>query len=352
MNKYLKLGVISALSLGLATAVTVNLLAQLQVKVTAFSNLKRMPFEIQSDGILFEDINVISRKDRKSVAKISLKNYLLFSHGTVDISKEFSSNNSLPSHVEFSFNGFSGADITFKKIKPDPYYLSKTEKITADVIDGEIKLSNSELKKLNFKNYGELLVAEIKTPKAEFRSKKFPEYNSDLYGVTYVAPISTLTAADNKYLPVAPEHSELKIDTLTFKTARGDFDLTEVDISRGIREDKRTQEKNIFKFKIANGLGNFALYGYNDKVRHNETLEHYMDRINARYILSLGGVAFMENPTPFYRMMFEKGLLSLSDNGRNLMSRINFEKGEPTFNGRPKDDLFEVLAKTVNGSIQ
>ena len=77
-----------------------------------------------------------------------------------------------------------------------------------------------------------------------------------------------------------------------------------------------------------------------------------MDRINARYILSLGGVAFMENPTPFYRMMFEKGLLSLSDNGRGLMSRINFEKGEPTFNGRPKDDLFEVLAKTVNGSLQ
>lgn len=352
MNKYLKIGGCYLFCFGICIAIAANLLAQFHVKANVFENLKRMNFEIQKEGFFSENINVISRKDRKSVAKISLKNYLLFSHGTVEISKDFSSNNSLPSHVEFSFNGFSGADITFKKIKPDPYYFSKTEKITAEVIDGEIKLSNSELKKLNFKNYGELLVAEIKTPKAEFRSKKFPEYNSDLYGVTYVAPISTLTAADDKYLPVAPEHSELKIDTLSFKTARGDFDLTEVDISRGIREDKRSQEKNIFKFKIANGLGNFALYGYNDKVRHNETLEHYMDRINARYILSLGGIAFTENPTPFYRMMQEKGLLSLSDNHRNLMSRINFVKGEPTFNGRPKDALFEVLAKTVNGSLQ
>ena len=352
MNKYLKIGGCYLFCFGLCIAIAVNLLAQFHVKANVFENLKRMNFEIQKEGFFSENINVISRKDKKRVASISIKNFLLFSSGSVDIAEDISIQNGLTKHFDFYINGFTGADITFKKIKPDPYYFSRTEKITADVIECEIKLTNSDLKKLNRKNYSDMIVAEIKTSKAEFRSKKFPEYNSELYGVTYVAPISSLTNSDNRYLPMAPEHSELKIDTLSFKTARGDFDLTEVDISRGIREDKKTQEKNVFKFKIAKGLGNFALYGYNDKVRHNETLEHYMDRINARYILSLGGVAFMENPTPFYRMMFEKGLLSLSDNGRNLMSRINFEKGEPTFNGRPKDDLFEVMAKTVNGSIQ
>ncbi|WP_202109250.1 hypothetical protein [Succinivibrio dextrinosolvens] len=352
MNKYLKIGACYAFGLGLCVAITLNLLAQFHVKANVFDNLKRMNYEIQKEGFFSENINVISRKDKKSIARISNKNYLLFSSGSVDIADDISTQNGLTKHFDFYINGFTGAGITFKKIKPDPYYLSKTEKITADVIEGEIKLTNSELRKLNRKNYSDMIVAEIKTPKAEFRSKKFPEYNSELYGVTYVAPISSLTNLDNTYLPMAPEHSELKIDTLSFKTVRGDFDLTEVDISRGIREDKRTQEKNVFKFKVANGLGSFSLYGYNDKVRKNETIEHYMDRINARYILSLGGVAFMENPTPFYRMMFEKGLLSLSDNGRNLMSRINFEKGEPTFNGRPKDDLFEVLAKTANGSLQ
>jgi hypothetical protein len=352
MNSYLKLGACYIFGLGLSAAITVNLLAQFHVKANLYDNIKRMNLEIQKEGILFEDINVVSRNDKKNVARISIKNFLLFSTGSVEIDNDISAHNLLPEQFDFYINGFIGAGITFKKIKPNPYYLSKTEKISADVIEGEIKLSISDLRKMNRKNYSELVVAEIKTPKAEFRSKKYPEYNSELYGVTYVAPISTLSNSGNKYLPMAPDHSELKIDTLSFKTASGDFDLTEVDISRGIRDDKRTQEMNVFKFKVANGLGSFSLYGYNDKVRKDETIEHYMNRINARYILSLGGAAFMEKPTPLYRRMFEKGILTLSDNGQNLMSRINFEKGEPTFNGRPKDELFEVLSKTENGAVQ
>lgn len=302
------------------------------------------------EGLLKKSAEISLKGNADKTISIVFYNYVFFTKGTIDLSEQLAGKK-LPTHYEFLDNILTGLQIDFKKEKPVPYRFSKTEMITADIIEGAIKVSPSDKEKITADNYKDKLIAEITAPEARFSSEKFPEYNSDLYGVSYVALISTLTEDGGDNLPVAPVHSELKIDTLSFRTASGKFDLKEIEIFRGLREEKPTEEKNLFKFKVTNGLGSFTLYGYNDAVKANETLEDYMKRINARYILNLGGVAFTKNQHPFYQMMREKGLLIPSENNRNLISRINFKKGEPTFNGKSKEVFYEVLAHTVNASV-
>ena len=309
-------------------------------------------FEVRSleDGLFKKSAEIILKGHDDKTAKVVFNNYVFFTKGTIDLSEQFA-DSKLPEHYEFFDNIITGVRIDFKKQNPKPYSFSKTEMITAEIIEGAIRVSPTDKEKITADNYKDKLIAEITTPKARFLSEKFPEYNSELYGVTYQAPLSTLTEEGNDYLPVAPVHSELKIDTLSFRTASGRFDLKEVEILRGLREENPAEEKNLFRFKAANGLGSFTLYGYNDAVKANEKLEDYMERINARYILNLGGAAFTQNPTSFYQMMREKGLLIPDEHNRNLISRINFRNGEPTFNGKSKEVFYEVLAHTVNAAV-